>query len=126
MPARGKAYTMHVDASNPSALIYVKDVAKALIALKKASEAKLRQRMYNVHGFTATMSEVAECVKEYLPGARIDFDWDRGEEMRLANSSVSYELDNTAARKDFGWQVRYPLHEMVKDFIAEIKAGRAG
>jgi nucleoside-diphosphate-sugar epimerase len=46
--------------------------------------------------------------------------------MQLANSSVSYELDNTAAREDFGWRVRYQLHEMVKDFIGEIKAGRAG
>ena len=126
MPARGKEYTIHVDASNPSALIYVKDVVRALIALKGASENNLRQRMYNVHGFTATMNQVAEVVKDSIPGARIDFDGDRSEEMKQANSSVSYELDNTAAQEDFDWQVRYPLDRMTEDFIQEIKAGRAG
>jgi nucleoside-diphosphate-sugar epimerase len=122
MPARGKPYTIHVDASNPSALIYVKDVARALIALKKADPGKLRQRMYNVHGFTATMSEVAEVVKRVLPEAQIEFNWDQSDEMRLANSAVYYELDNTAAREDFGWQPQYPLDKMSQDFIKEIKA----
>ena len=122
MPARGKPYTIHVDASNPSALIYVKDVARALIALKKADPGKLRQRMYNVHGFTATMSEVAEAVKRVLPEAQIEFNWDQSDEMQLANSAVYYELDNTAAREDFGWQPQYPLDKKSQDFINEIKA----
>lgn len=72
------------------------------------------------------MREIADAVQRILPGSLLEFDWDRSEEMRQAGSSVSYELDNTAAREDFGWQVRYPLDRMTEDFIQEVRAGRAG
>ena len=124
MPARGKPYTIHVDPSNPASLIYFKDVARALIALKRADADRLRQRVYNVQGFNATMREVADAVKKYLPEAQIEFDWDQSEEMKLANSSVYYELDNKAANEDFGWKTRYPLDKMTEDFIKEVKAGQ--
>lgn len=123
MPARGEPYTIHVDPDNISCLIYVKDVAGALIALKKADEGKLRQRVYNVQGFNATMHEVAETVKRLLPEAQVEFDWDQSEQMKTANSAVYYELDNAAAREDFGWQPQYPLDKMVQDFTKEIRAG---
>jgi nucleoside-diphosphate-sugar epimerase len=34
-------------------------------------------------------------------------------------------MDNTVAFEDFGYQPRYLLDEMVKDFIKEVRAGRA-
>jgi len=123
--AQGEPYTIHVDPSIPQGIIYVKDVAHALIALKRADSSKLRQHMYNAHGFTTTMQEIADTVKKYLPEAQIGFDWDRSEEMKIASLSDSYEMDNTAAWEDFGWQPRYLLDEMVLDFISEVKAGRA-
>jgi nucleoside-diphosphate-sugar epimerase len=122
MPARGEPYTIHVDPDNISCLIYVKDVAGALIALKKSDDAKLRHRVYNAQGFNATLREIAEAVKRVLPEAQIEFDWDKSEEMRLANSAVYYELDNTAAREDFGWQPEYPLDKMTQNFVKEIRA----
>jgi threonine 3-dehydrogenase len=126
IPARGKLYTIHVDPDNVASLIYVKDAARALIALKKADAKRLRQQVYNIQGFNATMREVAHAVKACLPEAHIVFDWDRSEDMRLANSAVYYELDNRAAQEDFGWHVQFPLEEMTRDFIKEIKAGRGG
>ena len=124
--AQGKPHTIHVDPSMPQSIIYVKDVVQALIALKRAESNKLRQHMYNVSGFMATMQEIADTVKKCLPEAQIDFDWDRSEEMRIASLGDSFEMDNTAAQEDFGWQTRYPLDDTVLDFISEIKAGKAG
>ena len=124
--AQGKPHTIHVDPSMPQSIIYVKDVAQALIALKRAESNKLRQHMYNVSGFMATMQEIADTVKKRLPEAQIDFDWDRSEEMKTASLGDSYEMDNTAAQEDFGWQTRYPLDDTVLDFISEVEAGKAG
>lgn len=124
--AQGKPHTIHVDLSMPQSIIYVKDVAHALIALKRADSNKLRQHMYNAGGFTATMQEIADTVKKYLPEAQIDFDWDRSEEMKIASLADSYEMDNTSIREDTGWQPRYPLDDTVLDFISEVKAGKAG
>jgi len=72
------------------------------------------------------MREVSETVKNYIPEAQIAFCRDRSEEMKAANTAVNFEMDNTAAREDFGWQPRYLLEEAVEDFIVEVRAGRAG
>ena len=124
--AQGKPHTIHVDPSMPQSMIYVKDVAHALIALKRANNNKLRQHMYNVGSFMATMQDIADTVEKYLPKAKIDFDWDRSEEMQKASIGDSYEMDDTSAREDFGWKPRYPLDDTVLDFISEVKARKAG
>jgi len=124
--AQGKPYTIHADPTIPQAIIYVKDVAQAAIALKRADRNKLRQPMYNIHGFTTTMQEIVDTVKKYLPEAQIDFDWDRSEAMRIANMDNNYEMDNTSVTEDTGWQPQYLLDKTVSDFINEVKAGRTG
>lgn len=123
--ALNEPYTAHSDPNIACAYIYVKDAVRALVGLKKADESKLRQRVYNVHGFLATLAEVDQVLRKHIPGTRISFDWDRGEAMRAANEAVSYEMDNTSALQDFGYQTSYPLQEMVEDFIREVRAGRA-
>jgi len=109
----------------PQGLMYVKDATGALIALKRADSSKLRQQMYNVIGFTATATEIADSVKRHLPQAQIAFDWDRSEEMKFASVANSFDVDSTAAEEDFGWQPRYLLDEAVLDFINEVKAAEA-
>jgi nucleoside-diphosphate-sugar epimerase len=125
-PALGHPYTAHVDPDSPCAYNYVKEVARALVELRRADGARLRQRMYNLHGFSATLREVAEAVRRQIPGAQIAFEPDSTEAMRVANRSLSYRMDTTAAAEDFGYAVRYPLDAMVADFIGEVRAGRAG
>jgi nucleoside-diphosphate-sugar epimerase len=126
MTAKDKPYTVHSDPNIPCAYIHVKDAARALIGLKRAPESKLRQRIYNAHGFMATLNEVAQAIKHYISDAQITFDWDKSEYMKLQNSGVSYEMDNSIAHEDFGYQPEYLLDSMIKDFIKEVEAGRAG
>jgi nucleoside-diphosphate-sugar epimerase len=125
-PAQGLPYTVHSDPECPCAYIYVKDVVRSLVDLKRADTSRLRRRMYNVQGFTATLREVAAAVWRHLPGAQIAFERDHSEAMRTANRSLAYEMDTAAAAKDFGYAPRYPLDDMVADFIAEVHAGKAG
>ena len=124
--ALGQPYVVHSNPKAPCAYIYIKDAVRAMIELKKAEASRLRQRVYNVHGFMATLSEVAEQIKKRIPDARITFEWDRSEAMKTANSGVSYEMDNAVAFEDSGYQTQYFLDEMVEDFIKEVRAGRAG
>lgn len=125
-PAQGLAYTVHSDPDSPCAYIYVKDVVQSLVDLKRTDASRLGRRMYNVHGFTATLGEVAAAVRRHLPAAQITFERDRSEAMRVANRSLAYTMDSTAATEDFGYATRYGLDAMVADFIAEVRAGRAG
>jgi len=124
--AQGRPCTVHADPDCPCAYIYVKDAVRALLDLRRADASRLQRRMYNVHGFMATLREVVAAVRRHLPEAQIAFEWDKGEIMRVANRSLSYEMDTTAASEDFSYALRYPLQPMVADFVAEVRAGRAG
>ena len=123
--AQGKAYTVHSDPHKRRGYIYVKDAVRSLIDLKRANESRFRQRVYNTHGFTTTLTEVAATIKKHIPDAHITFDWDKSEEMRIANCGA-IDIDNTAASEDFSYEPAYLLDEMVEDFIREVRAGRAG
>lgn len=125
-PAKGLAYAVHSDPDCRCAYIYVKDVVRSLLDLKRAEASRLRQRMYNVHGFTATLGDVAAAVRQSLPAAQIAFQRDHGEAMRAANRSLAYTMDSTAAAEDFGYTTHYTVDAMVADFIAEVRAGRTG
>jgi nucleoside-diphosphate-sugar epimerase len=124
--AQGLPYTVHADPDSPCAYIYVKDAARSLVDLKRADASRLRQRIYNVHGFSATLRQVAAAVRQHLPEAQIDFAWDRSEAMRVANRSLSYEMDTTAAAEDLEAVIRYPLEPMIADFIADVRGRRTG
>ena len=122
-PAQGKPYTTHSNPLIHCGYIYAKDAIQALIGLKNAPESKLRQRVYNVDGFMANLTEVVEVVKKHIPDAQITFDWDKSEEMKAFNNANSFKFDNTVAFEDFGYQPRYLLNEMVEDFINEVRKG---
>jgi len=122
--AQGKSYTVHVDPTTNANLIYVKDAARALIMLRQAEPVKLRQNVYNVHGFTTTMLNVVKMIKRHIPDAQIDFSTDTSEAMVTANRAVDFEMDDSAARDDFAWEPRFSLAETTEDFIAEVRAGR--
>jgi nucleoside-diphosphate-sugar epimerase len=124
--AQGKPYTVHSNPDSPCAYIYIKDAVRALVELKQAPEERLRQRVYNAHGFMGALKEVAGAIKRQIPDAQIKFEWDQGEEMKTSNNGVLYEMDNTVAFEDFGYQTKYPLDLMVADFIKEVRIGRAG
>ena len=117
---------MHSDPDCPCAYIYVKDVVRSLVDLKRADASRLRRRMYNVHGFTATLSEVGAAVRRHLPGAQIAFEWDQSDAMRIANRSLSYEMDARRPRRTSATPSGYPLDAMIADFMADVRTGKAG
>ena len=73
VPASGQNYSIHSDPSRTLSIIYVKDAAKALIDLKRADHSQLRQQVYNVQGFAATLREVVDIVSKYISDAHIVF-----------------------------------------------------
>ncbi|UCF72631.1 MAG: NAD-dependent epimerase/dehydratase family protein [Deltaproteobacteria bacterium] len=121
--AMGRPYTIYVDRSTTIALLYVKDAVLGLVALNKAEEGKLTRRVYNLYGFSATAQELVDTVRRYIPDAKIDFKPDQT--MIRAVENLPQKLDDTLARRDWGWSPRYSLDSAVEDFIKEVRANRA-
>jgi len=120
LPALGKPYYAYVDESTKYPIIYVKDVTQAFINLKDAKETSLTRRVYNLSGTNVTAGEEADIVRKYLPKAQIVFqpDWTL---VKLL-TEMSWDMDSTRARVDWGFRIEFPLEEAIKDYIDEIQA----
>ncbi len=94
--------------------VYVKD---AVFALREAVFVeKPTQRIYNVgSGEIVTPQMLADAINQAVPGARVV-----AGEAEL--SPAARVIDSSAAQRDLGYQVRYPLERGITDYVAELRA----
>jgi len=123
VPALGHAYQAYVEESLKMPVMYVNDAAWCLVCLNRASESSLKRRIYNVGGNFLSAREEADIVKRHLPQAQIEFHPDETA-MRLLNE-FAREIDDSRARQEWGFSLRYNADDLVKHFISEIQANRA-
>jgi threonine 3-dehydrogenase len=123
VPALGYAYQAYVEESLKMPVMYVEDAAWCLVCLKRASEGSLKRCIYNVGGNFLSARAEADIVRRYLPQAQIEFHPDETA-MRLLND-FAREIDDSRARQEWGFSLRYNADDLVKHFISEIQANRA-
>lgn len=117
--ARLEPYTLYVTPETTMPYLYTKDAIRALIGLRDAPEGKLSQRVYGIHGFTATAAELIQAIKKQVPEAQLDYNPD--EKIVKIINGFPHRLDDSPARKDWNWQPSYDLDGLVKDFITEFR-----
>jgi nucleoside-diphosphate-sugar epimerase len=120
--ALDKPYTIYVAPETSIPVIYVKDAAWGLLDLKNAPQDKLTRRIYNLFGSVVTGQALAETVKKVVPEAKLDFRPDQKMIDLVAN--LPERLDDTLARQDWGWSLRYDLEHSVRDMVADVRAHR--
>ena len=87
--------------------------------LALAERAPLSRSIYNVAAFSPTAQEIAQSVQKAIPGVRITFAADPPRQAIL--DSWPRALDDTAARRDWGWQPAYDLDAMTADLVPQIR-----
>jgi nucleoside-diphosphate-sugar epimerase len=100
-------------------IMYIKDAIRCLLELFLAEEAKIKTRVYCVGQITPspTAGDLLEAIKKHFPLVSITFRPDP-KAMEVLRS-IPAQLDDTNARKEWGWSIQYGLREMVEDFIKE-------
>jgi len=96
--------------------LYVKDLAKAFILLQDARQ--LHHRVYTITGWPASMQEVAEIVKEKIPGAKIEF------ESLEAKPNKPVKYDDRLIRAELGWKPSHTLEEEIWEHIRQVREQR--
>jgi len=100
-------------------LMYMDDGVRALIGLATAPADRLQRRVYNVAAFSPTAAEIAAAAAREIPGLVITF---RADPLRQAIlDSWPRALDDSAARRDWGWQPRYDLQTMSRHLVPAIR-----
>ena len=88
-------------------LMYMPDGVRALLELAFADRAKLTRTIYNIAAFSPRADEIATSVKRVLPDAKFTYTPDPVRQGILDCWPKS--LDDTAARRDWGWKPKFDL-----------------
>jgi len=119
--AKGNPYIIYVKPETKCPVIYYKDAARAMVKLAEAPIENIKMVNYIVAGAPpiATAQELVAMVKARIPSAQIDFKPDL-ELQKILDKSL-LPLDDTIARKEWGWKPEYDQTRIVSDFLEEMK-----
>jgi threonine 3-dehydrogenase len=100
--------------------MYMPDALRAIIELAAAPREKLTRSIYNIAAVTASAEEFADAVRARVPG--VDLTFEPVPALQAILDSWPDELDDSAARADWGWQHEYDLDKMSDDLITQVRA----
>lgn len=100
-------------------MMYMPDAIRATIELMEAPEEKMKSRMsYNIAAMSFSPKEIAASVKKHIPAFTIDYAPDFRQQIA---ASWPQSIDDTEARKDWGWKEQYSLDEMTADMLKNLE-----
>ena len=110
-----KKYESFLDEDTYLPMMYMPDAIRATIELMEAPADKISIRTsYNISGMSFSPKEIGAEVKKHIPGFQISYKPDYRQ--AIANSWPQ-SIDDSVARKDWGWKEEYDLPAMTKDMF---------
>ncbi|MFP4456848.1 MAG: L-threonine 3-dehydrogenase [Clostridia bacterium] len=112
-------YTSFIDKGTKMDMMYMPDALDAIIQLSEADENKLIHRnAFNVTAMSFAPEDLEEEIKKHIPSFKMKYDVDRTRQS-IADSWPN-SLDDSAAKKEWGWNPKYDLELMTKDMIEKL------
>jgi nucleoside-diphosphate-sugar epimerase len=117
---RDKRYTCFLKGDTYLDMMYMPDAIKAAIDIMEADPMKLRHRnAFNVTAMSFCPEDIAAYIRKYIPEFEISYDIDPVRQA-LANSWPN-QLEDYAARVEWGWKPEYDLDMMTRDMLGTLK-----
>jgi nucleoside-diphosphate-sugar epimerase len=105
-------------------MIYMPDALKAAVDLMEANPARLRHRnAFNITAMSFCPEDVAAYIRRYIPDFEITYQIDPVRQA-LANSWPN-NLEDYAARVEWGWNPQYDLDAMTRDMLGQLQRREA-
>ena len=117
---RHQHYTCFLEPQTRLDMMYMPDAIAAVVDLMAADPARLVHRnSFNITAMNFTPEELAAEIRRHIPGFRLDY---RIDPVRQAIAdSLPNSHDDSAARREWGWNPRYDLGAMTADMIAHLR-----
>lgn len=102
-------------------MMYMPDAIRATIELMEAPASKISVRTsYNISSMSFSPKEIAAEIKKHIPDFRISYKPDYRQSIA---ESWPQGIDDSVARKDWGWKEDYNLAAMTKDMLENLMKG---
>ena len=118
--AKGKPFTIWVEPETQAAVMYYRDAARAVVELADAPAGNIHTGVYIVGGPkpVATAGELADLVRQAVPGAQIDFD--PNPDIQVIVDPLQIPLDDSRARQEWGWRPDYDQAGIIAAMLEEL------
>jgi len=113
--AQDQSYDCFVRPDARLPFMVMPDAIKAIIELASAPAANLSRRVYNVTSFSPDAAEFYALVQQAFPDAVVKFKPDTKRQGIV--DSWPGDIDDSAARKDWGWQPDYDLQHAFFEYL---------
>lgn len=116
-----KSYTSFLKEDTYLPMMYMPDAIKATIELMEAPADKISVRTsYNLSSMSFSPKEIAAEIKTHIPDFTINYQPDYRQAIA---DSWPQSIDDSVARRDWGWQHEYDLPKMTADMLQNLKEG---
>ncbi|GGD48073.1 NAD-dependent epimerase/dehydratase family protein [Muriicola marianensis] len=113
-------YTCFLKEDTTLPMMYMEDAIRASIELMESDGDKLSIRSsYNLGAMSFTPGEIARSIQAVVPGFKIDYEPDFRQ--AIADSWPG-SIDDSQARKDWGWKPEFNLERTTEEMIRELRA----
>ena len=113
--AQGQAYSCFVEAGLTIPFMVMPDAVDALLQLGDAPAERLGASVYNITGFSISAGEIHDLVRQSFPDATVNFEPDIKRQAIAASWPI--DLDDSAARHDWGWEPKYDAQRAFGDYL---------
>ena len=115
---QGNRFECFLAADTLLPMIYMDDALRATLELMEAPEAAITVRTsYNLAGMSFTPAQVAASIQTYFPDFQVDY---KPDFRQAIADSWPKTIDDSVARRDWGWKPRFDLPKMTKEMIAHL------
>ena len=115
---KNKFYTCFLKEETVLPMMYMPDCIKCMIDLLEADSSKLKRHVYNVTSISFSPKDLAAEIKKHIPDFKIEYKPDFRQEIA---DSWPKTIDDSLARKEWGWNPSYDLVSMTKDMIYKLR-----
>ncbi len=118
---RGERFTCPIKAGTRMDMMYMPDALHAAISLMEADPARLIHRNgFNVAAMSFDPDMIYHSIKKYCPSFEMVYDIDPLKQA-IAESWPDM-MDDSCARREWGWRNKYNLPAMTKDMLEKLSA----
>ena len=115
---KNKKYTCFVKEDTVLPMMYMPDCIKGTIDLMEADISKLKHHCdFNMASMSFSVGELAAEIKKHIPEFKCSYKPDFRQQIA---DTWPQSIDDSAARKEWGWKPSYNLSSMTKDMLEKL------
>ncbi|WP_246109037.1 NAD-dependent epimerase/dehydratase family protein [Seonamhaeicola algicola] len=115
----GQPFSCFLEENTALPMIFIDDAIRATIELMEAPSNKIKTRTaYNLAGVSFTPKQLANAIKERISNFSINYNPDFRQNIA---DSWPESIDDSEAKKDWGWQPKYNLSALTNIMLEKLK-----